>query len=485
MKILAQLFSKLFFVTIIACNGLRGFEQNALANALGNLSTQLEQLACQARPFLSQLNLPDTICILDNHINKSAPSREQLKAFAKETCIEVVQLVVAWQDLSTQSFLEQNPDPINAALASALGYKENSIVTCMKRNAFFTILNENIATYKKEQEQQDEEFKFDQDFLDESIGGGYASCGYHTILHLQTLRNAIKNHKYADLANLTNLLNVNDKFGLEIVIHSLNPILEKAQKIILKNEWRSKIIALNGDGNNFSNNIGEWLTSLGIDTLAEQEIQDKEGTHFATFNDQPTSMGDIQIPATTASVIQENYASALRAYKGKNAPKRYAFLVNTANSHWYGIFVTLDTTPALCIIVDSKNSPRYGQYPLAEILKGLFPRSTPKITTSIAHNFTYKRDEKLDAAIFRLETIHAFAKLNDQETITDVIHELKKTRPLDPWQEKYIFERYTIFEPARKYFGTYDKFKEALRKIQKSEEIKLEENIRELITILL
>ena len=469
MKIITRLFFPTSYIcAMIWCLSMHSSEQNTLTNALGDLSAQLRQFSCKTQPFLEQLNQPQSICILDQKINQDAPSLKQLENFAKETCIEVVQLVVAWQDLSVETFLSEKSNFMNSALEKLLGYSKGTILSCMLKNPNNHALKKTINSFNK---------PFSPDFLEASLGGGYASCGYHTILHLKTLNEAFMQNTRAKrskkLAALTDLIQVNDEFGLDVVIKNINNTFNATNKLPLLQQrkrgqpkpWRTYIMQERIGKTHYANPEGEWLQSAAMGALATLYFPETQGTFSTTFHTEPATMGFMTIPPSTHVNVQENYEGFFKA-SGQTAAS-YAVMVNIRNSHWYGIFVTFNTTPALCIIVDSKNFPRYNETPLQEILKGFFPASASIIQNSINANFksttlSLEDQDKKESQIFRLQSLQNISSSKDFDLIKDA---LRNSPSFSDQEMEYIFTHFALLEPLKKDFNFFQ-FKQTLKNMR-------------------
>ena len=386
----------------------------------------------------------------------------------------MLQLVVAWQDLSVESFIAEASviDPITRQLNKLLGFTK-SLESCMDSNTVPQSTESekkaDISLQKKSNNQLKELIKKNrgkatEEFLSASLGGGYAGCGCHAILHLQTLRDAFKEvpeKRGAILAKLTSLWEVNDKFGLDGVVYPLNSMLPPKT---LEAKWREQVKKIK----DAANDDGEWLKFEGMDYLATQYLKDNEGTYFFEFHDQfaegevahgREEIDPIGVNASDANSVYENYFSARDAAikvakksgHAANIPTQLAFLVNTRGAHWYGIFVT--TTPKLAIIVDSKNSPRYNHGPLKEILNGIFMKSTSDTTISNAYNTYFAQKPHLPSTkeeqqIEDLENLVALAPAADKETTKSIYKEMLTSGDY----ANLMLTTFSVFAPLREFF---------------------------------
>lgn len=436
-KIFMMLCTALFFTTL-------------RAGELETLQTQLKQLSFALTPFPAialtwkhEISYqPEEISILDERVKLTAPSLDSLKNFAREAGVQIIQLVVAWQDLTLEAFLNKEENPIIASLFSI------------------------TANHKLQAALRTKEKELDEEIRKQSLGGGYASCGYHAIAHLETLARYFIEDK--NLAGLTNLVHINELFGIK-------EICEK-RIFTLCGEWRKilqqeqKEIKSKAAIDQLCDNDGEWITYNGM--LRLLTIGYLHNNNISYFTYYTNGMPDLKVEASSQKSLQEAIQN------NKDNKSLLTFFINNG-AHWYGIFVNVDKK--ICIIVDSKNTPRYHLKSTKDIACAAFienegaihaawhnlePSGTP--AAKKAGGFD-SEDMSLDRIVF----LSSIAHDTNTSNIKDVFRNLGTHSQSELI---FIFQNFDYFAKLRKAGATPQKLAEVYEKMKNGNEIPKEDS---------
>lgn len=472
MKIFTHVLLTLCMLLSITSNMVHSADHNAVTHALGNLSNQLEKLHYLATPFPSLINLPQEITILDDKINNQAPSQDNLKQFAHATGIEIVQLIVAYQDLSLATFC-QKTDDVEAQLAHLLALESGDSSSKIMGALLLDKSNKEYESNKKLQAQL--KARKIATNLGYSIGGGSASCGYHTLAHLQTLHQFFNGE--GNLNHLINLTYINKLFGLTVINNTLNLVL--TPKIPSPGTWRNNIINeqktrytnaktsffkknpalttqdfetwLKDDANektkiaflrsfsSVSTKDGEWLTDSGMAHLENNKETNPKEIRFSLW------YADIATSESELKSIQEIINKP--AY---NLP----ITVNAHNSHWYGVYLQKKSAEGniLCVIMDSKNVARYNTQLTIEMLTTLFPEKTVVINDNRSF-LRATESATTNPAIERIALLRVLAVSEDASLLQQTL-----PQSLSPAELLFIFNEFAYFELARDIIKNYKIF---------------------------
>ena len=423
MKIITRLyFFTSYICAMIWCLSTHSSEQNTLTNALGDLSAQLHTLEYSLTPFPNQISLPQEICILDDTNNSEAPTQDQLRQFKHATGIELIQLVVVWQDLTLPVFCElpsTEATDFTQALEADTHILVKKIMECLLKN---TENNELQQALKKKAKIND---------IDFSIGGGSASCGYQALAHLNTLYKASQEKKESDqqktLRKLTNLRDINALCGFGFPNDILNSVLSVNRQVPAVGEWRKaivsrqEIVSQNQFSGNVANEDGEWLTSEGIKHLL---------SNINVLKQLPYVVWYIGMHETEDEEL-------LRL------SKLCAVIINEDNYHWYGALIRQSTsTPPIisCIIVDSKNEARYNEDVLIKMLRTAYPNKTSLINANrrqLKPRVVIHEDSSPETG-----ALLKIARVND---IPSLHKALSKYETLSTVQLRFIFNNFAAF----------------------------------------
>jgi hypothetical protein len=403
--------------------------------SLGSLQNQLEGLSLAFTPFpgitLTSEDPKDdwNIYLLKDTVVPAAPKQESLEAFARTTGIRVIQLVVAWQDLTVNSFV----------------YGNDSLTNCIK----------NVPQNSELRGHLEKQQKITESILGESIGGGYASCGYHTVAHLDTIANYLLSKE--PWSNLTNLVHINALFGIKNIcdLGIIDPC--GTWRNALMGEQQNRV----GGGSKLCDAEGEWISHEAMLMLAEKTNLKKTGIIYSK-----TGVPG-QIQPTTKKIIDEAV---------KTAPdKNYLFFWINSGAHWYGICIIV--SQKLCLIVDSKNSPRYDDESTKAILQAVFKEQEVRINNSwrylesfpiIIHGFD---SEKI--TLNRVLALSVLEKFIDEGLLKDAFKSLYE---LTDNELAFIFENFVYFAPLKKGEGgetklTLAQFIQAYKKAKAGKEV--------------
>lgn len=370
-----------------------------LALPLAQLEQQLTALN-QAIPTkqLQLINFDDATIrpfLLTQELNDEAPAAVPL-ILSKAPHVELVQLLVAWQDLPLRAFLDIKQGIIEAEGALLLhGYKD--IPAFINKFKFF---NPKLEAKLKELKGFYEKYQG----IDPLLGGGDASCGYHALKNTLLITNALYSSSPATtnnaLENLMSLNLTNDLFGKSEQNEFINGYKQPGI-------WRQFMLAhpINPIGNTphydqVKNPTAEWLSQAGIAFLWSNSIS-KELVDLFAARDQKKLYDYLYKYRTNLNheliFFAKNFTVSDSVKKKFDTENKAFFIINAGGNHWLTLFVSRVGTTTQCIILDSKNWPRYDLPEIHTIIKALTGATVPAPSAAeiVRRKKTHEAREKI------------------------------------------------------------------------------------------
>lgn len=364
---------------LIACSTIPLYHTIIFPAELITLSTQLENLsreplqttahrtisvqahALPAAP-VNELHFPATLCVT-HQLNIFALQNTPIIFKQESHTVEVLQPLVAWQGMTLGDFMQ--PALTDFTLLIKAGYIPPNQIT------FIRTLTRNSAL-----EQYEEQLKksFNRDTLDRlttfMIGGGDASCGYHTIKNLITLKNAIIKNTQA-IHTLLNMYEINKLFGFSRARALLNLSGNgKWRHIILNAMGKKEYPSIEGSDPNIlrdsnlplADSSGEWLSLYGLQLLIQ--------TIKLSPDDLPANIQWCWFapPGYNHSERIKAMNKEFTAYIALCICLDSPVLQPGVPLHWFGVVVSKSFSKTQIIIVDSKNVPRFDNELVKDII---------------------------------------------------------------------------------------------------------------------
>ncbi len=314
---------------------------------------------------------------------------------------ELVQLVVAWQDLPFGQFFEH---PFSIAHLQELQkrFKGTSPMIDLLQNQGYS-LQATVDLINLLQNKNDNLLRDSANFkevhkedIDELIGGGEASCGYHTIKNSLLACNAIYS------ATPTAMLkNINDMLEIANFVVKLFGLPKQNWLVNGKSEpglWRHWMIAFpvskvgSAQIDNYDNTNkkdAEWLHSTGLLKLWNDSFAIQATTQIGAEKELLREVYAQQHRLSPPIVAGGGYVPTDEIIKKFTEPTALEiFFVNAKASgeplkekergnHWFALVVNKVNGRTQGIILDSKNAPRYKDPTVIRIMTAL--ADTPAI----------------------------------------------------------------------------------------------------------
>jgi len=306
--------------------------------------------------------------------------------------VTVVQLLVAWQDLQAVVFLQQPP-------IKRVGLLHENHYTEAGTQYLIQLLQDANKPLR-------EKLKNKTIQADAYLGGGTVSCGYHTIKNLLLTLNLIYGQKQeTDVAahGLVDLDLTNSLFGTSIQNTRINEnnhpgiwrsyLISKKQKTIMPGTGIEVELYPEKDAA-----TADWLEWNGLYYL---------WTYYpATTKNIAAGLNNMGAPYALPAieVLYKNKKEdieLLLATKGalndqfkKSATAQRLFVVHVDNNHWIALVLNKVAGEIQCIILDSKNWPRYHHPTVKNFIKIFTDATIPPMAQRKKTDAEVKAEEK-------------------------------------------------------------------------------------------
>jgi hypothetical protein len=378
---LPYLLATIFIITLPVYSMDVGTDLALLEQQLLTLS---QQIPAESLQKLINFNHTDIApLLLTQALNDEAPITAPM-VLATSPRVELVQLIVAWQDLPLKAFFGFS-EGLNLAEYSLLlhGYKDAPTLVRLFKDF-------NGKLYKKLEPLAN---FYRDNKSDPLLGGGDASCGYHALKNALLVANAIYSGSTEEairiIRGLANLNLVNTLFGKPEQNEFINGYERAgAWRQFMINHPTTLIAGIQQPNyDEKTNPTAEWLHEAGINFLwnsSQKETYRKEieniftdlgqqKVYQALYKYQITLIHDLKFFAQNFTVTQ----NVIEKFK----KERFAiFIINAGGNHWITLIVSAVGTTTQCIILDSKNWPRYDLPEINTIIKALTGASVPALS---------------------------------------------------------------------------------------------------------